>query len=290
MKKSVIFKIVSATLALAVLLSVLPSCGSSRVIAEGMSGESITWSVTAGGVLTISGAGAMSDFADYVHDDKIETEMGEVDPYVKTPWNYYRKSIRSVVIDAGITSIGRCAFAGFTKLKSVSISSTVKTINERAFYNCVALKEIDIPSNVISIGDYAFCNCPRLERVGLPSELLYIGSSAFFHCSNLKSIEFPSKLNVINGFAFSGCSKLVDIVIPDSVYYIGTSAFLYCNKLTTAKITSPKWFYKALSLVESIDEIVASPELLAAYLTHSVFGQYEYYNQKYVDLKEAQES
>ena len=75
------------------------------------------------GVLTISGEGTMTKFRS--QDD--------------APWHRDRGSIKKIVIEQGISSIGDYAFYQATRLLSIRIPSTVKTVGERAFYRCTSL-------------------------------------------------------------------------------------------------------------------------------------------------------
>ncbi len=111
------------------------------IIAEG----SFIWKLTANGVLTIYGKGAMPN---YGVDD--------------VPWAAYRSMIVRVEIGEGITSVGRCAFYGCSALTEVSLPSTVTKIGEYGFYGCKNLAELTIPAAVTEIDKYAFRRCDVL--------------------------------------------------------------------------------------------------------------------------------
>ena len=66
------------------------------------------------------------------------------------------KSITSVTIPTGVTSIGQGAFYQCMSLTSITIPSGVTAIEKEAFYQCTKLSSITIPSSVSSIGDSAF--------------------------------------------------------------------------------------------------------------------------------------
>ncbi len=85
----------------------------------------ITWNL-ADSVLTISGTGEMEDYA----------ELDSI------PWYSNRESIKSAIIEDGVTSIG-----------------------DYAFYNCVNLTSVTIPNNVTSIGNGAFDGCSNLNTI-----------------------------------------------------------------------------------------------------------------------------
>jgi hypothetical protein len=87
--------------------------------------------------------------------------------------------VETVVIPAGITSIGKGAFASCYSLRTVAIPETVKVIDDNAFSGCGNLITIRIPESVLVIGSSAFYNCSKLARVTVPSNILYIAANAF---------------------------------------------------------------------------------------------------------------
>jgi|GEM_PF-3342665 len=101
--------------------------------------------------LTVGGTGAMPDFADF--NDQ--------------PWKDLReKKIKTVVIEAGVTSIGNRAFTGCDVLTSVTLpESGLETIGEKAFMGCEKLSSITIPKSVTTIKEQAFYSCYALGGV-----------------------------------------------------------------------------------------------------------------------------
>jgi hypothetical protein len=77
----------------------------------------------------------------------------------------YNVNITSVVIPAGVTTIGELTFLGCTKLTSVTIPASVTSIGDQAFSGCTSLTSIAIPAGVTSIGRRAFRNCTSLTSV-----------------------------------------------------------------------------------------------------------------------------
>jgi hypothetical protein len=122
----------------------------STAIASGTCGAGVSWSLTATGVLTISGTGEMKDY-----------DFSSTPPWYKD----YRETITKVVIHDGITKLGTYAFWKCVNCSSIIIPNSVTSINTQVFMNCTSLTNITIPSSVTSIGRYAFSSCTSLTSV-----------------------------------------------------------------------------------------------------------------------------
>ena len=83
----------------------------------------ITWTVDAAGTLTISGSGSMPGSSGVV----------------SVPWHNHSTSVKTVIIESGVTSITNHAFAQFSVLTDVEIPSGVTSIGECAFSGCSSL-------------------------------------------------------------------------------------------------------------------------------------------------------
>lgn len=95
----------------------------------------IDWSVE-NGVLTISGENvAISGYA-----------SGSA-----TPWYAYRSAITSIVIEDGVTAIGRYAFSNLGEVVSVEISASVVRLEYYAFNYCSSLSRFSgmVPKNLL---------------------------------------------------------------------------------------------------------------------------------------------
>ena len=206
---------------------------------KGACGENVNWVMTADGMLTISGTGAMTDCDSFG------------DP---APWKICRQYIKSAVIGSGVTSIGKYAFYCCEALTSVTIPDTVTVIGDDAFRGCSRLSGMTIPDTVTGIGSYAFYNCSSLPSVTIPDGVTTISESAFEGCSRLSSVTIPDSVTSIGKSAFRDCCKLTGLTIPDSVTSIGDHAFNGCNGLTSVTIPasvtriSAGMFYNCWSL------------------------------------------
>ena len=96
----------------------------------------------------------------------------------------------SVVIPAGVTSIGDDAFAGANLLTSITIPSSVTSIGAGAFFGAAILSSVTIPTGVTSIGVDAFSFASSLTSITIPASVTSIGDSAFKSASSLASVYF----------------------------------------------------------------------------------------------------
>ena len=182
----------------------------------------LTW-VLENGTLTISGEGEMPY---YFPDDS-----------GYPPWFSYRGSIKSIVIEKGVTHIGSYAFHACLNMTSVTIDNSVTTIGNYTFNHCGQLTSIIIPNSVTSIGNGVFSECRSLTSVKLSNNLTSISKDTFTACTSLTSIIIPNSVTDIGNYAFYGCRSLTSIIIPNSVTDIGLYAF--CNCISLPSIVIP---------------------------------------------------
>lgn len=211
------------------------------VIASGKCGvngtDNVTWTLTKDGTLTIRGQGAT---ADYSGGDN--------------PWYSYRSQIQQVVVEDGVTKLGKCLFYGCGNIEKVTLPNSVTAIGNYTFIYCNALTELTLPDGLESIGDGAFQSCSGLtemilpdsvKRIGdnvfyyctgltkasLPKQVDSIGIGVFYYCKNLESATLPENMTALGYRFFADCEKLTDVTIPASVTEIGQQAFSYCKSL-----------------------------------------------------------
>ena len=212
-----------------------------EVIASGICGENLTWTLDENGVLTISGTGDMYDFA----SDNM-------------PWADYAEDIKFVEIEDGATSIGDFAFFSLEAMTDISIANSVTSIGQQAFSFCASLTEVKLPEGLTSISDALFFWCENLISVEIPDSVTSIGMMAFsmsekltdvklpsgltsigmeaFYCCNLTSVVIPNTLTSIDDSAFSACTNLTSVTLQDGLTSIGSSMFSGCTALTEIAI------------------------------------------------------
>ena len=126
----------------------------------------VTWTfTTSDGKLTISGTGAMADY----------------DNSTDIPWYSYLYDITSVVIENGVTSIGKSAIEDCSNLASVSIPASVTSIGNYAFLHCgtdAAALTVNFAEGTspMTIGYSAFNNA-NLTSITIPNRLVQVHSA-----------------------------------------------------------------------------------------------------------------
>ncbi|MCI8964353.1 MAG: leucine-rich repeat domain-containing protein, partial [Eubacterium sp.] len=155
-------------------------CNAAAKKASGTDGNGNTWEYDVKTkTLTFSGNKGIED---YIFDG----HSPEPDWYV---WN---TKAEHIIINDGITGIGKWAFYAFVRLKTVEIADSVTFIKNEAFASCRNLTSVKLSVNVRNIEGEAFYACERLEHLTLPDTLKTLGT-------------------------FGSCSKLKEVIIPDSV-------------------------------------------------------------------------
>lgn len=198
------------------------------------------------------------------------------------PWISYKTECTTVIIEEGVTSIGRVAFYEFSALKSVQLPSTLTKINGGvlsgetkggygSFNGCTALESITLPEGLVEIDSYAFSNCTSLKSITLPDSLTKIGGYAFTNCTSLTTVKYGNGLTAtganvfynagvkniilsptvteISGYSFFGC-PIVEFEIPERITRIGIRAFANCPFLTKVTVLNKDMTYEGLTVAE----------------------------------------
>ena len=163
--------------------------------------------------LTVSGTGPMEDY-----------ECDEYTFATLAPWAEYADTIKTVVIETGVTTVGANAFSGCTALDTVILPRTV-SLKEGAFYNTGITDTSFLTAHVVLDGSDIFGNCANLTSIRLPEGCEDLPLRTFANCEEVTSITLPKTLKTIGENAFAGLSKVPSIWIPRSVTKIEDCAF-----------------------------------------------------------------
>ncbi len=185
-----------------------------EITESGECGENITWDLDENGTLTLSGNGEMSDYI-------------QKSPFAEM------ESIKNVIIEDGITSVGNGAFWGCNTIKTISIPDSVTEIGSNAFEDCTSLESVNIPYGVTIINGMTFANCTSLKEITIPDSVETIWYGAFYKCTSLTEVELPLSITTLSYGVFQDCTNLENIIIPDTVTEIGSGILSGCKEGVT---------------------------------------------------------
>ena len=201
-----------------------------EIIASGECGESLTWTLTGLGVLTVSGTGMMTDYYESVDQPG-------------APWG---NEILSAFIEEGVTSIGARAFAGCSSLVQVSLPSSLTSIGDWAFGQCGSLAEVELPDALTRIGGCAFYDCDRLTEMMIPASVTMLGMGPFIGCDTLRDLLVAEENTAycdIFGVVYTKNKEEIVVypsgrhddsyTIQNGTTVIGQAAFAYCGRFLT---------------------------------------------------------
>lgn len=105
-----------------------------------------------------------------------------------------------------VTSTGRYAFAGNTRIESVIFGKECK-VGDYAFSGLTGLRELSL-ENVALAGKGLFSDCTSLERVAFGESITELGSGIFGGCRELRKVTLGEDMARIGEQVFSGCVSL----------------------------------------------------------------------------------
>ena len=238
MKKCYSLLITVVMLLTTLSLAVLPISASDTT--SGWCGADATWSFDERTeTLTISGEGEMSDY----EADRYSSGL------ITHPWARLRNKIKKIVIEDGITKIGKYAFALCDQVLEVTIPPSVKVVNSNAFGDVNRLESIYITdlaawcqidfnneeASPTHAGGILYINGKMLPTdLTIPEGVTTIGSHAFRN-TTLMAVTLPEGVETIEWGAFADCSLLAWVSLPSSLNKIGMDVFGNCPYLYTVQ-------------------------------------------------------
>lgn len=180
---------------------------------SGSLGDDFTWEFE-NGTLTIKGSGDMPEVNTYTsawHKGDNGNNVGKM----------ATSDIKKVVVEEGVTSLGKYAFYGLGELTEVKLPSTLTVIGEDAFQDCKKLTSIVLPDAVEEIQTQAFYRCVKLATVTFSKNLKTIGTNAFSSDGDnmaLTSIDLSkTQVETICGGAFGLNTELKTVHLPKTL-------------------------------------------------------------------------
>ena len=108
-----------------------------EIIAQGTCGATVNWKLDSNGQMTIYGSGSMQNY--WYTDDR------------RPPYETYKDQVTSLVIEEGVTAIGKYAFYNFKNLtEKLVFPNSLKSIWDCAFEGCDGLTEAPQFNNALT--------------------------------------------------------------------------------------------------------------------------------------------
>ncbi|MBR3953421.1 MAG: leucine-rich repeat protein [Oscillospiraceae bacterium] len=179
-------------------------CGS-----EPFGGKNMGWTIDKNGTLTVFGTGKMQNY------DNVYENGNWV---ITSPWAAYIDSVKKLVLENGIKTIGSYAFStGYNISGNLILPESLVSIGNDAFSECRNITgTLVIPEGVVSIDSTAFGYCESIKAAKLPSTLTELDPGAFRY-SGIAEIEVAEENGIYsskNGAVLSKDEKTLVIVPP----------------------------------------------------------------------------
>lgn len=182
---------------------------------------------------------------------------------------FSRTDAAEVVLPAGVTKIGRCAFQRCLNLVSVTLPEGVEEIGDHAFQRCSKLEAVNLPNSVTHLGRNPFAGSPvtlslsashpalelredvLIEKstgkllsfpcIGsepayeIPGDIREIGEFAFAYCKDLFTLTIPANVEIAEN-AFYRNEAIEEVTLPEGLTVIKENTFWGCINLKTVEI------------------------------------------------------
>lgn len=152
-------------------------------------GDNLTWAYE-NGTLTITGQGAMDDYAG-----------------TAAPWDACQKEIETLILK-GVTYIGAEAFDNYDSLKVIDFGDDIKEIGTKAFYSCDGLTKLELPKTFKIFGEESLMDCENLKEIHSEGAFPSFRQNCLWDCylTIYFSVERPWSVSLIEELegAFKG--------------------------------------------------------------------------------------
>ena len=174
------------------------------------------------------------------------------------PMSLMDMNLQSLKLPAGLTSIGRAACAGCTRLGNVQFPTGLQRIEAYAFSSCKAMTTVALPGTLTHLGTGAFSRCTALTMaIVSPNADMALPQDAFLACTALANVSLGAHVTAIGDGAFAGCTALksVGVTSGSQLALVGQEAFAgsaitTINFLSNTALTQVgKWAFANTPLV-----------------------------------------
>ena len=192
------------------------------IAAYGRCGDNLAWKINCDSTeLEIIGSGDMYDYK-----------------WNTSPWyRDYCTTLQKIHLPEGMTSIGKYAFYGCSKVDTIVVPNTVTTIAAGAFMACSGMLHCQLGNNVTQIGSDAFYGCYFMDSIYIPASVTSIAEGALpngrlavvnvaeensNYCS-IDGVLYDKELTLLHTYPSSKEGTLYNI--PEGVFRIADGAF-----------------------------------------------------------------
>lgn len=225
-------------------------------IASGSCGT-IQWTVSAEGVMTVSGEGAFDSNA--IVEDMIFVIKSLVNTVVleegitrmRRSISYYKFEPQKLILSKTVTILDEKFWSGYEECSiEVDAENPVFAAEDGVLFSKDKtvlirypirreIQEYSIPNGVQTISAYAFYHA-WLRNVVIPESVRTIGTEAFWNASTLKEVRIPAGVESIGKGAFSSCYSLASITVDDANQYYSIEDSVLYNKNKTVLVKYPE--------------------------------------------------
>ena len=210
------------------------------IVYSGICGDNLIWTIDAENVLTIKGQGDMYDY------EFSETDVGGT-AHSTSPWFNYNQNITSIVVENGVTGIGKNAFLHCINATEILIPESVISIRFQAFYECNSIVTMTLPSALEELGDRVFNGCISLNDFYISdSNVNYSTDNGILYSKDRSSLicypagrdglcEISTNVRSVDRSAFT-CCKISELIISENVETFGFNPIWACNNIISITV------------------------------------------------------
>lgn len=232
--------------------------------------------------LTLTGTGDMPVFVGSPTTDSAY--------YTKAPWYYFCDTLKTLVIDDGITSIGAWSFYRFSALESVTVADSVTAIGDYAFGACELLADLDLGRNMQTLGNNTFFACYAMQNLTMPASTAF-KDTTFDDCASLVSLTMYKGNGTMQNFERyedstwyaktpwnQSADTFTTLVLEDGIKNIGKYAFYGCSYLENVTFSADLEEIDAYAFSYSAIETLLIPDTVTAINDYAFYACYNIEN------------
>lgn len=160
---------------------------------------------------------------------------------------FWGTDAETIVVPAGVTSIGDGAFGGSARLHVVYVPDSLMDRETAALQGSPNARFVSLTQDWSTVFDYSVADSgvtitkykgsdaavvipPRIEGV----QVTVIGNGAFQGNKTITAVVIPEGVVEIGSGAFYDCNSLAEVTFPSTLRVLGGGAFAFCSYKNTA--------------------------------------------------------